>query len=194
MNTDPSVDAYIDRAAEFARPMLMRLREQAHAVCPEAEEAIKWGMPALVWRGKNLCGFAAFKAHVAFFVQGESSGEQTEGMGDFGKMRSMADLPKKTDITKILKARMKAIEAGPKPSSTRKPPTPPPDVPDDLAKALKKSAAAAATFKAFAPSHQREYVEWITSAKQEETRARRIDQAIEMMAEGKPRNWKYMKK
>ncbi len=193
MTTDPRVDAYIDRAAEFARPMLAQLREQAHAVCPEAEEAIKWGMPTLVWRGKNLCGLAAFKAHVAFIVHGETSGGKTEGMGDFGKMQSLADLPAKADLTRLLKARMKAIEAGPKPAATSKPSKLPPDVPADLAAALKGTVAAEVTFKAFSPSNKRDYVEWIAEAKREDTRVRRIEQAVAWMAEGKPRNWKYMK-
>lgn len=192
MKTDPRVDAYIDKAGEFARPMLRTLREQAHAACPEAEEAIKWGMPALVWQGKLLCGFAAFKSHVAFYVQGERTGETAEGMGEFGKMRTAADLPRKSDVTRLLKARMKAIEAGPSPKP-RKPPKPALDVPPDLAAALKKSRAASKTFEGFSPSNRREYIEWITEAKQEATRARRLAQAIEWMAEGKPRNWKYMK-
>lgn len=192
MPTDSRVDAYIAKSADFARPMLARLREQAHAICPEAEEAIKWGMPALVWRGKNLCGFAAFKAHVAFFVQGERKEDGAEGMGEFGKMKSMADLPTKSALTKLLKARMKVIEAGP--AAARKAPKPPPEVPPDFATALKASKAAAATFKALSPTNQRDYVSWITDAKQEATRARRIAQAIEWLAEGKARNWKYMGK
>ncbi len=190
MTTDPRVDAYIAKAAEFARPMLRTLREQAHTICPEAEEDIKWGMPALVYRGKNLCGLAAFKAHVGLFVEGESKPEGGVGMGEFGKMRSMADLPTKAVLTKTLKARMKAIESGP----TRRTPKPPPEVPADLARALKVSKPAAATFKALSPANQRDYVTWITEAKQEATRARRIEQAVEWLAEGKARNWKYTKK
>ncbi len=192
MPTDARVDAYIAKSAGFARPMLEKLREQAHALCPEAEEAIKWGMPALVWRGKNLCGFAAFKAHVAFFVQGERKEGGAEGMGEFGKMKSIADLPTKAAVAKVLKARMKVIEAGPtgKPKATK----PPPEVPTDLAKALKASKPAAAIFMALSPTNQRDYVTWITEAKQEATRARRIAQAVEWLAEGKARNWKYMGK
>jgi uncharacterized protein YdeI (YjbR/CyaY-like superfamily) len=188
--TDPRVDAYIEQAAGFARPMLDKLREQAHTICPEADEAIKWGMPALVYRGKNLCGLAAFKAHVALFVEGEPKAEGSEGMGAFGKMRSMADLPTKAALTRLLKARMKAIEAGPLPKT----PKPPPDVPPDLARALKASKPAAATFKALSPANQRDYVTWITEAKQDATRIRRIAQAVEWLAEGKPRNWKYIKR
>jgi uncharacterized protein YdeI (YjbR/CyaY-like superfamily) len=191
MKTDPRVDAYIARSAEFARPMLQKLREQAHALCPEAEETIKWGAPSLSYRGKNLCGFAGFKHHIAFFVQGERKEEGAEGMGEFGKMRTPADLPAKAALTKVLKARMKVIESGA--SAPRKAPKPPPEVPPDLAKALKASKPAAATYKSFSPTNQRDYVEWINDAKQAETRARRIAQAIEWMAEGKARNWKYTK-
>ncbi len=192
MKTDPRVDAYIGRAQEFARPMLQRLREQAHAICPEAEETIKWGAPSLSWRAKNLCGLASFKSHVAFFVQGERKDEGAEGMGEFGKMRSMADLPTKAALAKLLKARMKVIEAGP--AAPRKAPKPPPEVPPDLAEALKAAKPAADTFKALSPTNQRDYVTWITGAKQDATRARRLEQAIEWLGEGKARNWKYMKK
>lgn len=192
MTTDARVDAYIGRAQEFARPMLLRLREMAHEICPEAEETIKWGAPSLSYNGKNLCGLAGFKSHVAFFVQGERKEEGAEGMGEFGKMRAMADLPTKAALAKVLKARMKVIEAGP--AAPRKAPKPPPEVPADLAKALKTSKPAAATFKALSPTNQRDYVTWITGAKQDATRARRIEQAVEWLAEGKARNWKYVKK
>jgi uncharacterized protein YdeI (YjbR/CyaY-like superfamily) len=64
----------------------------------------------------------------------------------------------------------------------------------DLKRALARSRKAAATFDTFSPSHRRDYLEWVAEAKQDETRARRIAQAIEWVAEGKPRNWKYMKR
>jgi uncharacterized protein YdeI (YjbR/CyaY-like superfamily) len=189
MKTDPRVDAHVEKAAEFARPILKALRAQAHAICPEAEETIKWGMPSFSYRGKNLGGFAAFKSHVAFFVHGERKEDGAEGMGEFGRMRTMADLPSKAAMAKLLKVRMKAIEAGP--AAAPKSAKPPPEVPADLAKALKASKPAAATFKALSPFHQRDYVTWIMDAKQDATRARRIGQAIGWLAEGKARNWKY---
>ncbi len=192
MQTDARIDAYIAKSAEFARPMLQKLREKAHAICPEAEETIKWGAPSLSYRGKNLCGLAGFKSHVAFFVQGEHKDEGAEGMGEFGKMRSMADLPTKAALAKLLKARMKVIEAGP--AAPRKAPKPAPEVPPDLAKALKTSESAAATFNALSPFNKRDYVTWITDAKQDATRARRIEQSVEWLAEGKLRNWKYVRK
>lgn len=192
MSTDPRVDAYIAKAADFARPMLQKLRADIHSICPGAEETIKWGAPSFSHQGRNLCGIAAFKAHVACFVHGGAKPEGGAGMGEFGKMQSMTDLPSKAALAKPLKARMKIIEAGPagKPTAVK----PPPEVPPDLAKALKASKPAAATFKALPPSGQRDYVTWITEAKRAETRAQRVAQAAEWLAEGKPRNWKYMAK
>ncbi|MDP1556193.1 MAG: YdeI/OmpD-associated family protein [Hyphomonas sp.] len=192
MQTDARVDTYIGRAQEFARPMLQRLREQAHAICPEAEETIKWGAPSLSYRGKNLCGLAGFKGHVAFFVQGERKEDGAEGMGEFGKMRSLADLPTKAALAKLLKARMKVIEGCP--AAPRKAPKPPPEVPADLAKALKASKPAVKTFQKLSSSNQRDYVTWIIEAKQDATRTRRVKQAVEWLAVGKPRNWKYITK
>jgi uncharacterized protein YdeI (YjbR/CyaY-like superfamily) len=40
----------------------------------------------------------------------------------------------------------------------------------------------------------REYIEWLTEAKSEETRQKRLETAIAWISEGKPRNWKYQKK
>ena len=71
-------------------------------------------------------------------------------------------------------------------------PKPPLKTPAAFATALKKNRKAQANFDAFPPSHKREYIEWITDAKQEATRERRIDTAVEWIAEGKQRNWKYM--
>ncbi|MEX1252104.1 MAG: DUF1801 domain-containing protein [Hyphomonas sp.] len=167
MQTDARADASIAKPAEFARPVLARLRDQAHAICPEAEEAIKWGMPARVCRAKILCGLAGSRGRVRLFVEGENTGQLTEGMGVFGKMRCMAVLPAKAALTKILKACMKASEAGL--SGKPKAPKPPPGVPADLAKSPETSKPAAAT------------------------RDRRIERAAEWLAGGEPRNWKYMK-
>lgn len=192
MKQDPRVDAYIEKSAEFARPMLRKLRADIQAICPEAEETIKWGAPSFSYRGRNLCGMAAFKSHAACFVQGERKEDGAEGMGEFGKMRGMGDLPSKARISALLKARMKVIEGGA--AKPRKAPKPELDVPADLAKALKASTAAARFFRDFPPSGRRDYIEWITEAKTDATRARRLAQAIEWIAEGKPRNWKYMKK
>lgn len=194
---DPRIDAYIEKSAEFARPILVRLREIVHEACPEVQESMKWSMPNFDYAGGILCGMAAFKQHVSFgfwkhaLVMGEAN--PRDGMGSFGKMASLKDLPPKKELIALIKRAMKFNEQGVKASAGRKSaPKPPPVAPDDLLAALKKNKKAQATFDAFSPSARREYIDWIVEAKREETRAKRLAQAIEWMAEGKQRNWKYM--
>jgi uncharacterized protein YdeI (YjbR/CyaY-like superfamily) len=195
---DPRIDAYIAKAAPFAQPILEKLRAIVHEACLDAGETMKWSMPCFMHAGGILCSMAAFKQHVSFgfwkhaLVMGE--GVERDGMGSFGKMASTRDLPPKKDLLAWIRKAMRLNEQGVKTPGARKAATPKPSpvAPGDLAAALKKNKAAAATFKAFPPSQQREYIEWLTEAKREETRAKRLAQAIEWLAEGKPRNWKYM--
>ena len=193
--TDPRVDAYIAKAAPFARPVLTHLRKVVHAAVPGVEETLKWGMPHFM-HGGILCGFAAFKAHCAFHVRGAEPllGEaaRDDAMGQFGRIAAVSDLPPPGTLIKLLRAAAERIEAKAKaPRAARKAPRPEAKVPPDLAASLKRNARARTTFEGFSPSRRREYVEWIVEAKSGETRARRLAQAIAWMAEGKARNWKY---
>jgi len=194
---DPRVDAYIAKSADFARPIIEHLRAVIHAGCPEAEEAIKWGMPSFLYHERILCGIAAFKQHCAFGFWGGrglvgNEDKREDAMGQFGRITSLKDLPPKKALIGYVKQAMKlSDERIAAPPTPRKPPKPAPATPNDLSAALKKNSKAAATFTAFSPSCKREYVEWISEAKREETRAKRIAQAVEWMAEGKQRNWKY---
>jgi uncharacterized protein YdeI (YjbR/CyaY-like superfamily) len=195
MTRDPRIDAYIDKQADFARPILERVRALVHEACPDVEETIKWSMPTFVYGGGILCGMAAFKQHVSFgywkhaLVVGE--GAPRDGMGSYGKMTSVKDLPpKKTLIAHLKKAVQLNLDKTP-PVRKASSPKPPPQLPEDMAAALKKNAKARKAYEAFPPSAQRDYVEWIVEAKREATRASRLAQAIEWMAEGKRRNWKY---
>lgn len=64
--------------------------------------------------------------------------------------------------------------------------------PSDLAEKLATSGAARATWDGLSPSHRKEYVGWIEEAKRPETRARRLDKTVEMLAAGvRDRNEKY---
>jgi uncharacterized protein YdeI (YjbR/CyaY-like superfamily) len=192
---NPKVDAYIAKSAEFARPILEHLREIVHATCPEVEEEIKWSSPHFMYRGM-LCGMAAFKQHCAFGFWKAAlvvpDDRNDEAMGNFGCIATIKDLPPRRTIEGYIKKAMKLNEDDVKPVRPKSgAPKPPVELPDDLAAALKKNKKAAATYEAFSPSARREYVEWITEAKREETRAKRMAQAVEWMAEGKQRNWKY---
>ena len=198
-NRDPRIDAYIAKAAPFAQPILQRLREAVHDTCPGVEETLKWSMPTFVYAGGILAGMAAFKQHASFgywkhaLVMGE--GVQRDGMGSYGRMASLKDLPPKKRLLADIRRAMKLNEEGVKAPGARKSGAPrqPPEAPADLAAALKKNRRAKAAFDGFPPSAQRDYVEWIVEAKREDTRSSRLAQAVEWMTEGKRRNWKYEK-
>jgi uncharacterized protein YdeI (YjbR/CyaY-like superfamily) len=194
MKKDPRVDAYIARQAEFARPILTHLRAILHDSCPECEETLKWSMPSFLYNGKILAGFAAFKAHATFgFWSGSlviGQDKKASGMGQFGRLTSLADLPPRAELEVLVRKAMKLIDEGVKPARDKRKKAPF-AVPQDLRAAIDAVPAAKAVFDAFPPSCQREYVEWVTEAKRDETRARRLAQTVIWLAEGKRRNWKY---
>ena len=191
---DPRVDAYIENAAPFARPILKRLRKWAHQYCPDCVETLKWSAPHFQYKGKLYSGMSAFKEHCAFgFWHPLMRGGDTslEGMGRFGKIRSLGDLPSEREFAELAREAMKladeGVKAPPKPKTARAPLV----VPADLKAALAKDKKAAATFEGFSYSHKKEYVEWVAEAKREETRKARVAQSVEWMAAGKSRHWKY---
>lgn len=198
MSTDPRVDDYIAAAAPFAQPVLEHLRAVVHAACPEATETLKWRMPFFEYRGRPLCMMAAFKQHCGFgFWQPDAGSDGAEGMGQYGKLTAVGDLPPKRELIAAVKAAMQRIEAGaPSPRSRAAARArPAPAVPEDLAVALalRQHAAAKRHFEAFSASARREYIDWIIEAKTTATRAKRLATTLEWLAEGKHRNWKYTK-
>jgi uncharacterized protein YdeI (YjbR/CyaY-like superfamily) len=195
---DPRIDAYIAKSADFAKPILEHLRELVHAGCPQVEETVKWSAPHFVHRGM-LCNMAAFKQHCSFgfwngeLVLGKSPGGAAgEGMGQFGRITALSDLPPDKMLIGHIRQAVRLNEAGIKRSApARSREKRELRIPPDFAAALKNRPKALAAFEQFSPSHKREYVEWITEAKREATRKERLVTAIEWMAEGKPRYWKY---
>jgi uncharacterized protein YdeI (YjbR/CyaY-like superfamily) len=192
---DPRVDAYIAAARPFAQPILAHLRAIVHEAIPEVEETIKWGMPHFV-RDGIVCSCAAFTAHCAFTLWQATAvlGPEARGgaMGQYGRISRIADLPaRRTLVSHVRKAAALRAAGTTSPQSRPVRRTPPIEVPADLVKALAADPVAQRTFDGFAPSHRREYVEWITEAKREATRARRIATTIAWLREGKGRNWKY---
>jgi uncharacterized protein YdeI (YjbR/CyaY-like superfamily) len=195
MNTDARVDDYIAAAAPFARPVLEQLRAVVHAACPEATETLKWRMPFFEYRGRPLCMMAAFKQHCGFgFWQPDAKAGEADGMGQYGKLTAVGDLPPKRALMAAVKAAMQRIETGAPSARSRAAAKPAPAVPEDLAAALalRKHATAKRHFEAFSPIAQREYTDWITGAKTDATRSKRLATTLEWLAEGKHRNWKYM--
>jgi len=189
---DPRIDAYIDKQAEFARPILTHVRELVHEACPDVEETVKWGAPHFDYKGV-LCGMAAFKQHCNFILWKASLVISEQGNQAGGPLRDitrLSDLPADKTLKGWIKQAAELNEKGVKAPRTTKPKKKL-VVPTELTKALSKNKKATAAFDKFPPSHKREYADWISEAKAADTRQRRVAQAIEWIAEGKSRNWKY---
>jgi hypothetical protein len=184
---DPRVDAYIAKSPAFAKPILTHIRARVHDAVPDVVETMKWSVPHFEYKGP-MCGMAAFKAHCRFgFMKlGEANSPSVE------KIESLEDLPADRVLDRLLKRAAALNEQGVKMARTARP-KPPLKVPSYFMAAVRKNKKAAAAFNAFPPSHKREYVEWIAEAKSDETRQKRLETALQWMAEGKPRNWKYMR-
>ena len=190
---DKRVDAYIANAGEFARPILAEIRKRMHAANPAVVEALKWGAPHFTYKDKLHAGMSAFKAHCAFGFWHplmRPDDKSLEGMGQFGRITAVGDLPGKAEFARLAKRAKQLADDGVAPPP-RKKAAKPVVVPRALAAALRGNAKARATFEGFPASKRREYAEWVADARTDETRARRVAQSIEWLAEGKPRHWKY---
>jgi uncharacterized protein YdeI (YjbR/CyaY-like superfamily) len=194
-STDARIDAYIERKPPFAGPILRHLRIAVHRVCPDVEETLRWSMPSFNYKGQILCQMAAFKEHATFgFWRGkEVSGEDENrsAMGQFGRLTKVADLPPDDELDGLIRKAMALIDSGTRTPRPIKHPKPELEMPADLAAALAASPAAQATYDGFPPSCRRDYLDWIIEAKRPATRAKRVVEAVEWMAEGKRRDWKY---
>lgn len=194
--TDPRIDAYIERSAEFAKPILLHIRKLAHQACPDITETMKWSFPHFDHKG-TVCSMASFKEHCAFgfwkqsLLEKDAFPAQKTAMGSFGRITAVSDLPGDDIILGLI---VQAVELNEKGIKVSKKPVERKEliVPDDLTAALKKDKKAKAAFDAFSYSNKKEYVEWITGAKTEATRNKRLATAMEWLAEGKVRNWKYV--
>ena len=197
VSSDPRIDDYIGKQAPFAQPILWHLRAAVHRACPEADETLRWGMPSFGYKGQILCQMAAFKAHAVFgfWRSKEVTGEEESrtAMGQFGRLPSIDDLPDDASLDAMIGKAAALIDSGTKAPRPVKHPKPDLAMPEDFAAALDAHSAARASYDAFPPSARRDYLEWVVEAKRPETRATRIAQAVEWMAEGKRRNWKYEK-
>lgn len=202
LSTDPRVDSYIEKAAEFAQPILRYLRQLIHETCPEIAENIKWGMPSFEYKGMMM-GFAAFKGHCALnFWKGNIipdphgflSTVGGTGMGNLGKITTLDDLPNRDILVYYVQEAMRLNDEGIQvPKDKTKAAKKVSETPAALIEALQQNPAAQSTYDQFPPGQKREYDEWIADAKTEATRQKRLKDAIQWMSEGKIRNWKYLK-
>ncbi len=194
---DKRIDAYIAKSADFAQPILTALRDIVHEGCPDVTETMKWSLPHFDYKGV-MCGMAAFKQHCAFgFWKGKliidpKESKSVDAMGQFGRVTSMKDLPSRRVLIGYVRKAAQLNDQGIKVPKKAKPVGEKKlVVPAYFLNAVKKSRKAAATFEAFPYSRKKDYVEWVTEAKTDETRDRRLKTSVEWMAEGKARNWKY---
>ena len=196
--TDPRVDVYIRKAQPFARPILIHIRKIVHAAVPDVQETMKWSSPHFDYKG-IFCGMSAFKQHVGFgfwkagLMKDLLPGDGLSAAGQFGKIASIEDLPGDKELIKIIRFARKLNDDDVKAPPMRKGPRPELKAPADLLAALAKNRKAKATFDGFPPGQRREYIAWVIEAKQAATRQKRIATAVEWMAAGKARNWKYMR-
>lgn len=194
--TDPRIDAYIEQAADFAKPILLHIRSLVHQACPEITETMKWSFPHFDYKG-IVCSMAAFKRHCAFgfrkqsLLESDAFPKEKTAMGSFGRITSLKDLPADSQMISLIKKAVALNEAGIK--AEKKKPQPPKElkVPEALAAALAKNKKARAAFDKLSYSHRKEYIEWIEGAKTEPTRLKRIATTLEWITEGKSLNWKY---
>ena len=195
MSRDPRIDAYVAKAQPFAQPILEHVRTRVHAVLPDVEETVKWSMPAYTLGGKIVLITAAFKAHLALnFWRGQElrgDGANADAMGQFGKIKSLADLPPDKELDRLIREAADLAKSAPAPRKTKHAPKPAPELHPEFAAALAKAPQAKAVLDSFPPSAQRDYFEWIAEAKQDATRQKRIATAIEWLGERKRRHWKY---
>jgi uncharacterized protein YdeI (YjbR/CyaY-like superfamily) len=201
-NTDPRIDAYIEKAADFAKPILQHLRSLVHKACPQVEETVKWSFPHFDYKGEMMCSMASFKQHCVFGFWKAAlmkdpllveTAKSEVAMGHLGRITSLKDLPGDKKIIAWIYEAMELNDKGIKVIKAPAKPLQNIEVPDYFLKAIKKNTAAKIVFEAFSPSAKKEYVMWLEEAKTEATRLKRLEQAIEWIAEGKQRHWKYMK-
>ena len=195
MSRDPRIDAYIAKAQPFARPILEHVRKRVHAAVPEVEETLKWSAPGFTLDGKILLIMAAFKQHAAInFWRGQEIGDgspKAGAMGQFGRLTSINDLPPDDQLDSLIREAAHLAKTAPAPRKTKHAPKPAPSMHPEFAAALAKAPKASATLDSFPPSAQRDYLDWISEAKQDSTRSKRIATAVEWLTEGKRRMWKY---
>ena len=195
--TDPRIDAYIEKSAEFAKPILKHIRKLVHKACPDIVETMKWSFPHFDHKG-TVCSMASFKQHCAFgfwkqsLMEKDAFPAQKTAMGSFGRITSLDDLPDEKVMIQLVH---QAVELNEKGVKVVKKPVERKElvVPDDLTAALKQNKKAQTAFDKFGYSHRKEYIEWITEAKTEATRNKRLATTVEWLSEGKGRNWKYEK-
>ncbi len=199
---NPEVEKYISKSADFAKPILEHLRKIIHDTCPDVEEGIKWGTPHYSYKGSHLCMMAGFINHCSFslykaeFMKDKAIQDSVKAGKKFGymdKLKSVSDLPAKKVLASLIKEAMTLNEQGIKKAKPKSDKPKVFEVPDYFEKALKANSKAKDFFYSKSDSFRKEYIVWITDAKTDDTRQKRIEQSLDWIAQGKGRFWQYTK-
>jgi uncharacterized protein YdeI (YjbR/CyaY-like superfamily) len=199
---DLKVDEYFAKAEDFAKPVLQHWRQLIHDTCPDVVEAIKWGFPHFDYKGdfmfviasyKNHCSFSFIKAELMSDVSLKESKVLKPVQRFLGKVTSLADLPPDDEFIKLLKEAMVLNEKGIKVVAPKSDKTKVFETPAYFLEKLATNAKAKEIFESKSDSFRKDYIIWITDAKTDATRQKRMDEALEWIAEGKGRFWKYEK-
>jgi len=201
---DPAIDTYIAKAEEFARPILEHWRTLVHQNCPDVEEAIKWGIPHFDYKGDHMCVMAAHKAHCSFtFLKGQlMTDPRLKAAKDLkpvkrllGKITQFSELLPDQEFIAMIKEAVQLNEKGVKvqreKSTEEKPKVL--ETPDYFQDELEGNPKAKEVFESKSNSFRKEYIIWISDAKTDATRQKRIAEALEWISEGKGRFWKHQK-
>lgn len=197
------VDEYIAKSEDFAKPILEYLRQIIHETCQDATEDIKWGTPHYSYKGDHLCMIAGFKNHCSFsiykaeFLQDKEIAESVKAGKKFGymdKLKSVSELPSKEVLVSLLKEAMTINEQGIKKEKAVSDKPKVIETPEYLTEALDANTKAKEVWESKSASYRKDYLVWITDAKTDATRQKRIEQSLEWIAEGKGRFWQYEKK
>jgi len=197
MNDQQKIEAYIQKHAD-KKDLLQKLR--AIALATEMQETLKWGIPTYTIRGKNVAGIASFKEYAGiWFFQGALLKDEHQLLvnAQEGKTQAMRQL-RFTSVEEIdgqlLKAYLEEAvaneKAGKKVKIAKKAP---PQIPALLKDALSQSPELNQMYFQLSEAKQREYAEYITEAKREETRLNRLEKVIPMIKAKKGLNDKYKK-
>ena len=208
-DSEKKTDRYIKDAPEYARPIMEKIRKAVHKGCPQAEEAIKWGCPYFMYKGKLFCGMAAFKKHVGFGFWNSADMDDPEGLFETGtgkkasmcnaRFHSAKELPTQKVLVDYVKQSKKLTDAEVAKSKAIKKKTVKkkvvvPKPPADLTKAFRSNKTAKTYFDSLAPSHRRDFLQWILDAKRETTKEKRIEETIKLLKAEKTLHWKYQSK
>lgn len=201
-NFDPKVDEYIAKVEAFAKPVLEHWRQLIHDNCPDVTEAIKWGFPHFDYKGDFMCVIASYKNHCSLtFLKAElmsdarlKDSKALKPIQRFlGKVTGLSDLPPDEEFVGMLKEAMALNEKGIKVIAPKSDKPKVLETPDYFSEKLAGNVKAKTVYESKSDSFRKDYIIWISDAKTDATRQKRMEEAIEWIAEGKGRFWKYEK-